>query len=189
VIYEEETMAHFVVKHAVYGALAAKDAWSGKAYEVSAALQTLINQGTGVVACSDASFGDPAPGVTKHFGAVVTRDGEDFYFAGQEGDLIDFNHEGGCHRTTTAEVVFAVYGALHGNKSARERCFEVSAILQGLLANNSGTVTINNTSFGGDPAPFAVKHFAAMVKDGANTTYYACQEGQTINFGTGTGTW
>ena len=177
------------VQFASYGALPGGAADNAKAFDVTRSLQTLINANAGVVTCDNQSFGDPAPGNTKHFGAVVTRNGEDFYFACQEGQKIDFNHDGGVAQTkSNIQVIFAVYGALPGGVLSDARAFDVGGILQNLLNETKGPVACNNESFGGDPAPDNTKHFAAMVRRGGVNLFFACQEGQTIDFNVGGGT-
>ncbi|HTC74471.1 MAG TPA: hypothetical protein VK684_02765 [Edaphobacter sp.] len=62
-----------VVKHAIYGALASGESFNADAFDVTASLQSL-------------------------FGAVVTRNGQDFCFACDENQTIDFNHGGGVSK-------------------------------------------------------------------------------------------
>ncbi len=84
-------MSNLVVKFAVYGALPGGASTNAEAFDVTQKLQTLINASGGIVACNNNNFGDPAFGNDKHFGALVTRNGTDFYFACDEGQKIDFN--------------------------------------------------------------------------------------------------
>ncbi|MGE4279657.1 MAG: hypothetical protein AB7G62_08735 [Magnetospirillum sp.] len=80
-------------------------------------------------------------------------------------------------------VKFAVYGALVGGDENKSAAVDVSAALQALIDSNQGIVNINNDNMGGDPAYGDVKHFAAIVALGDNDKrYFACQEGQTIDF-------
>lgn len=179
-------MANPVVKFAVYGALPGGSANNALAFDVTRSLQTSINNNNGIVAINNSSFaGDPAPNNTKHFGAIITRGSQDFYFACQEGQQIDFVNDGGVALSTRLQVIFAVYGALPGGNQHDAQAFDVTAVLQSLLAQNNGTVAINNNSFGGDPAPNNTKHFAAVVKRGGTDFYFACQEGQSIDFNFG----
>jgi len=83
------------VLFAVYGALPGGIPNEAKAYNVKAQLQSLIDSNDGVVGINDASFGDPAIGNTKHFGAVVERNGRNYFFACQEDQTIDFKSGGG----------------------------------------------------------------------------------------------
>jgi hypothetical protein len=65
------------------------------AINATAQLQSALDSPTnnGVVTISNDSMGgDPCPGNTKYFGAVVDRDGIPLYFAGEEGNQIDFFH-------------------------------------------------------------------------------------------------
>jgi hypothetical protein len=179
-------MPNPVVKYAVYGALPNGSANNAKAFDVTKSLQNSINNNNGIVSIENSSFaGDPAPNNTKHFGAIVARGNQNFYFACQEGQQIDFIHDGGVALSTPLQVVFAVYGALPGGNQDDARASDVTAVLQSLLAQNNGTVAINNVSFGGDPSPSNTKHFAAVVKRGGSDYYFACQEGQTIDFNVG----
>jgi len=82
--------SNLVVKFAVYGALAGGVESYAQAFDVTARLQAIVNENGDGVACTNASFGDPSEGNTKHFAAVVNRGGTDFYFACQEGQTIDF---------------------------------------------------------------------------------------------------
>ncbi|MBL8149422.1 MAG: hypothetical protein JNN15_05805 [Blastocatellia bacterium] len=86
-------MATLVVKFAVYGALAGGDENKSQAANVQAALQTAINSSQGIVNINnDTMGGDPSKGNRKHFGAIVTLDNVDRYFACYEGQTIDFYH-------------------------------------------------------------------------------------------------
>ncbi|HEY3937740.1 MAG TPA: hypothetical protein VGL97_09930 [Bryobacteraceae bacterium] len=84
------TSSNLVVKFAVYGALDEGDESFAQAFDVTARLQAIVNAIGGVVACDNASFGDPSVENKKHFAAVVNRGGTDFYFACEEGQAIDF---------------------------------------------------------------------------------------------------
>jgi hypothetical protein len=84
-------------------------------------------------------------------------------------------------------VQFAVYGALDGGDSNKALAADVKARLQQLIETDGGVVPINNASFS-DPDYGNVKHFGAcVVRDGV-PHYFACQEGQTINFNVAGGT-
>jgi len=61
------------------------------ATQLQAALDSSKNNGV-VTISNDSLGGDPCPGNTKFFGAVVSLDGVDMYFAGEENDTIDFFH-------------------------------------------------------------------------------------------------
>jgi hypothetical protein len=77
---------------AVYGALKDGDPDRTQAAEVTRALQQVINNTVGeTVRIDNANMGqDPAPGVTKHFGAVLDVNGTRRAFACQENQTIDF---------------------------------------------------------------------------------------------------
>jgi hypothetical protein len=174
-----------VVKFAIYGALPGGASNNAEAFDVTQKLQALINANGGIVACNNNHFGDPAFGNDKHFGALVTRNGSDFYFACDEGQTIDFNHGGGpAQRRSDLVVKFAVYGALPGGNLSNAEAFDVTARLQDLLNQSNGPVACNNQSFG-DPAVGNTKHFAAVVTRNGRDLHFACQEGQVINFRTG----
>jgi hypothetical protein len=74
---------------AVYGALVDGNPEKGEASNVTSTLQSLLAKST-TVAIDNASFGDPAPGCSKHFGALVNVDGDVKAFAGAENQSIDF---------------------------------------------------------------------------------------------------
>jgi hypothetical protein len=80
---------------AVYGGLAGGNQDNTQAADVTAALQVALNNspnGNGVVRINNANLGiDPAPGVQKHFGAIVEVDGVRRPFACLENQTIDFS--------------------------------------------------------------------------------------------------
>jgi hypothetical protein len=178
---EGEKNMSLVVKHAVYGALPSGASTNAKAFDVTAILQRLINN-NGSVVCNNANFGDPSPGNEKHFGAVVTRNGQDFFFACDENQTIDFNHDGGTSRPPSSLTVkFAVFGALPGGSPSNAQAFDVSGILQSILNEGNPSVACNDQNFG-DPSPNNKKHFAAIVTRNGRDFHFACQEGQVIDF-------
>jgi hypothetical protein len=83
------------------------------------------------------------------------------------------------------QVKFAVYGALHEGNPKDAKAVNATIVLQQLLYRGT-TVTINNETLsqGYDPAPGETKHFGAVVTSNDEKTdhYFACQEGQTIDF-------
>ena len=88
-------MSSLVVQFAVYGRLCGGGADSMHAINCAPQLQAALDshKNNGVVTISNDSMGgDPCPGNTKYFGAVVSLDGVDMYFAGEENDQIDFFH-------------------------------------------------------------------------------------------------
>ena len=88
-------------------------------------------------------------------------------------------------------VKFASYGALPGNDAASSKAAlanNVANILQYQINNKGGVVPINNDTMGGDPAHKHTKHFGAAVDRNGIVYYFACQEGQTIDFNSGGGT-
>ena len=177
-----------VVKHAIYEALAGGGDYNADAFDVTASLQNLINVGSGVVGISNGNFGDPAPGNEKHFGAVVTRNGQDFFFACDENQTIDFNHGGGVSRPPSVFTVkFAVFGALPSGNSSNAQAADVTAVVQAILNRSGGAAIVCNTQNLGDPSPGNKKHFAAIVARGGRDFHFACQEGQTIDFAEGGG--
>ena len=178
-------MAKFTVSDAVYGALPNGDSKNAKAFDVTSELSSILNApgATGVVVCGDNLKGDPCPGNTKNFGALVNKR----YFACLEGQTIDFNHGGGTPGSSKLVVKFAVYGALPGGQESDAQAHDVTALVQATINLNGGTIACNNDSLGGDPSPGYTKHFAAIVnRDGTNLCF-ACHEGQTIDFNKGGG--
>lgn len=86
-------MAALTVKYAVYGALAGGNENNSQAVDVAIALQAAIDASQGIVTIDNTTMGgDPSHGNQKHFGACVALDGQDRFFACQEGQTIDFFH-------------------------------------------------------------------------------------------------
>lgn len=86
-------MSALKVKFAVYGALQGGNENLSQALDVSGALQKQIDANQGIVTIDNANMGkDPSFGNQKHFGAIVTLDNTDMYFACVEGQTIDFYH-------------------------------------------------------------------------------------------------
>lgn len=79
-------------------------------------------------------------------------------------------------------VQIAVYGALDGGNENKAQAVDVTAALQAAIDANQGVVTINNTTMGGDPSKGNGKHFGAVVALDGTARYFACKEGQTIDF-------
>jgi hypothetical protein len=82
----------------------------------------------------------------------------------------------------TFDVKFAVYGALKGENEDQSQAADVSAKLLKALVAGNGIVKINNDSLGSDPSRGSVKHFAALVVANGTPRYFACKEGQKIDF-------
>ena len=187
-------MSKFNVTYAVYGALPALPVGvltppggnpeQARAFNVTAQLSSILNApgATGVVVCDNNLSGDPLPNIKKHFGALVNNR----YFACQEGQTIDFNHAGGTPRASGLTVRFAVYGALPGGEESNAQAFDVTAQVQAAVNQSGGKVACDNATFG-DPSPNNQKHFAAVVNRGGTDFYFACLEGQTIDFRNGGG--
>lgn len=85
-------MSKYQVVAAAYGALADGNPDRSEVYDVTSTLLTLLekNGSNGNVKIDNDTFGDPAPGWSKHFGAVVIIDGKTSAFACAEGQTIDF---------------------------------------------------------------------------------------------------
>lgn len=176
------------VKYAVYGAFGGPTSQDPVGFDVREKLQAAIDSQGGIVTIDNNTFGfDPLPNAVKHFGALVTVGNQDVPYACKEGQKIDFNfHAGLDQETTKLQVLFAVYGAIPDTNIGFEesQAIDVTSTLQALLSGDGrGFVEINNSSFGGDPAPNEMKHFAAAIRfeDGA-VRYFACQEGQSTDF-------
>jgi hypothetical protein len=178
-------MTNFTVGFAVYGALPGGDSQNAEAYDVTQVLSSILNApgATGIVVCGNNLKGDPCPGNAKHFGALVNN----LYFACLEGQAIDFNYGGGSPPSSNLVVKFAVYGALPNGQQNNAQAFDVTTLVQDIINLSNGTVACNNASFAGDPSPGATKHFAAIVNRDGTDLYFACQEGQTIDFNQGGG--
>jgi hypothetical protein len=174
----------FTVNYAVYGALPGGSAENAEAFNVTSQLANLLNApgATGVVQCGNSLKGDPSPGNKKHFGALVNNR----YFACEEGQTVDFNHAGGTARSSGLVVRFAVYGALPGGNESDAQGFDVTAVVQAAVNQSGGAIACDNATFG-DPSPGNQKHFAAVVNRSGTDLYFACVEGQTIDFRNGGG--
>jgi hypothetical protein len=83
------------VLSAVYGALPNGSQVNAQGYIVTKAVQRLIDNLGGIVSINNTNFQDPSVGFTKHFAAIVERDGVKHCFACQENQTIDFNSGGG----------------------------------------------------------------------------------------------
>ena len=81
------------------------------------------------------------------------------------------------------QVQIAVYGTLCGGQD-NMRGRNVTAQLQAALdaPGNNGVVNINNDTMGGDPCHGTTKYFGAVVILDNTPLYFACQEGQTVDF-------
>ena len=80
------------------------------------------------------------------------------------------------------QVRYAVYGALAGGNPDASQAVDVTGSLQDHINRRQGVVTINNQNMGGDPSVGNVKHFGACVLVNGQPKFFACQEGQTIDF-------
>ncbi|MCE1180912.1 MAG: hypothetical protein LWW81_01180 [Rhodocyclales bacterium] len=79
-------------------------------------------------------------------------------------------------------VKFAVYGGLAGGNENSSQAIDATAVLQNQIDLNQGIVTIDNSSMGTDPSVGNQKYFGAIVSLNNVDRYFACQEGQTIDF-------
>ena len=100
-----------------------------EAETVVAQLQQAIDtSATGAVPISTASLGkDPAPGVLKHFAAIVEVNGMNYYFACEENQTINFNVPG----SSGLKVKQAVFGGLKGGSQAAPEAGDVIGRLNG----------------------------------------------------------
>lgn len=79
-------------------------------------------------------------------------------------------------------VKYAVYGALGGANENYSQAVDVTTALQTAIDASQGIVTIDNDTMGGDPSVDNLKHFGACVALGGQDRFFACNEGQTIDF-------
>lgn len=63
-----------------------------QAFDVTQAVQNIIDSGVTQITFDNDTFGDPAMGVNKGFAVSATIDEVDFFYAGQEGDSVEFAH-------------------------------------------------------------------------------------------------
>jgi hypothetical protein len=89
-------------------------------------------------------------------------------------------------------VKHAVYGALPGGNEFflpvefPDQAFDVTRQLKGFIDAEGGVVACDNNHFG-DPSPGNRKHFGAVVERDGVDLFFACEEGQTIDFNHGGG--
>lgn len=79
-------------------------------------------------------------------------------------------------------VECAIYGALAGGHENQAQAADVTSALQNSINSMDALVNINNDNMRGDPCPGSDKHFGAKITRDGGTYYYACAEGQTIDF-------
>ena len=81
------------------------------------------------------------------------------------------------------QVQVAVYGALCGGQDDMH-ARDVTGLLQAALdhASPKGVVNINNDSMGSDPCSGKTKAFGAVVTLDGTPLFFACLEGQTVDF-------
>lgn len=79
-------------------------------------------------------------------------------------------------------VKYAVYGALAGGNDNSSQAVDVTNALQTAIDSSQGIVRIDNGTMGGDPSHGNKKHFGACVALDAQDRFFACEEGQTIDF-------
>lgn len=85
--------------------------------------------------------------------------------------------------STQIKVEFAVYGALvSGSNPGSDRAANVKSIVQSNIDSMQAEFRINNKNLGSDPSPGQEKHFGAQITRNGNTYYYACKEGQQLDF-------
>jgi hypothetical protein len=179
----------FAVRFAIYGALRGGNPETAVAYDVTERLQYEIDQSRSKqVKANSEIFDDPSPGTKKQFGAIINRDGTDFLFACEEGQMINFAGGGGTVKKSKVTVKSAVYGCLPSG-AALSKAQDVTLVLQQLLNNSDQPIACNNANFLHDPAPGYKKQFFAVVtRENEGDRYYACEEGQSIDFNVGGGT-
>lgn len=82
------------------------------------------------------------------------------------------------------KVKFAVWGAIPNGDAKKDEAGDISEMLQAIL-NSRGSVVKFTTDNFHDTAKGHEKHFAGIVaRDGADH-YFACAEGQSIDFSSG----
>lgn len=85
-------MFPLTVKFACYGALANDNSTQCSSVNVQKLLQALIDKGELPIEITNQTMGgDPSPGNPKHFGALVSRAGEERFYNCGEGQSLDFS--------------------------------------------------------------------------------------------------
>lgn len=80
-------------------------------------------------------------------------------------------------------VKSAVYGAFNHDTPDPSHVIDARQALQTALDRSpDGKVRITNETMCHDPSVGVVKHFTAVVSDGATEHGYACGEGDTLDF-------
>ncbi len=80
------------------------------------------------------------------------------------------------------KVDFAVYGLLKGGNEHNGLAVDVKSTLQHLIDKNNGIVKITSSCLGKDPYLAETKSFGAQIQRAGRTYYFACQEGQILDF-------
>lgn len=86
---------------------------------------------------------------------------------------------------TNIQVKDAVYGAFIKGASNECQSMDASIALQKAIDANEGIVRIDTQHLGFDPSPGNWKHLVAVVNRKDGNFYYACKEGQTVDFNRG----
>ncbi|MEQ8909539.1 MAG: hypothetical protein RIC95_10130 [Vicingaceae bacterium] len=79
----------------------------------------------------------------------------------------------------------AVYGAVSKDSTRKCQSMDASTALQKAIDANQGIVRIDNQNLGFDPSPGNWKHLIAVVNRDDGNYYFACKEGQTVDFNSG----
>ena len=134
---------------------------SGKFFaDVADQVRSLVQGDDLNIPVNPATFGlEPRPGDAKVLRIYSRRNGQFYHREWREGAMARIGL-GGAGRgkgtfappATSLHITFAAYGM--GN-----RVMDVTGLLQSRVVNNRLDVPINNSSFGGDPAPATPKQF------------------------------
>ena len=155
--------------------------------DVTAACQSLVNNGNDDITASNSLGGDPDSGATKYFGilylATGLNNGNPIALGCQENATLDLVPTPPTASTATitpvpARGAITVLNATYGTQVNGNN---VTAICQYLVNNGNDQIPVNNTYLGPDPDIGYTKEFAITFQvNGGSPTILAAQEGTTL---------
>jgi len=80
------------------------------------------------------------------------------------------------------KVIRAQYGTFDENNSNKWQTTDVTQTLQKVINTSGGYVEIDNNTMETNSPSNNTKHFAAIIEHNSTPYFFACSEGQTVNF-------
>ncbi len=152
-VTESETLtlpAGARVVEARYGALPSPNPPGQDRRDVTAKVQSLLDQGTLRIGVgSGLGVGDPAPNTPKQLRVEFRLEGRTETVEASEGQPLDL--------PSGAKVTKALYGDLHPRTSTRGRSVDLTRRLAALVKHDELSVQVDNQFAGGDPAYMTAK--------------------------------